>query len=226
MNSEYMNPVGIAVSLLFVFLILGFASYFQKKGIMQEEGSRKFVHIGVGNWWFIAMIFFDNIWYALSVPALFVVLNALSYKARIFKGMEREDRSGGLGTVYYAIALFLLTLHSFSPDSSPWIGAAGIMVMAYGDGMAAVIGSCCGNHPIIIWNKKKSWEGTLAMFLFSLLVLIPILWVSSGLPFQGILIFSLLLAVIAAGLELVSPAGTDNLTVPLIVSALYYIIWI
>ncbi|WP_406242727.1 hypothetical protein ACF3M2_01860 [Tissierella carlieri] len=51
------NITGILVSIIFVFLIIGAASLMKKLNILSNEGSRKFIHIGVSNWWIIAMIF-------------------------------------------------------------------------------------------------------------------------------------------------------------------------
>ena len=46
-----------------------------KLNILANEDSRKFIHVGVANWWIVAMIFFNNNIYASIVPALFVIIN-------------------------------------------------------------------------------------------------------------------------------------------------------
>jgi len=215
------NIAGIAVSLLFVFLIIGLSSFLSKKGILKEEGSRKFVHIGVGNWWFIAMIFFDNIWFAVSIPALFIILNYISYRSTIFKAMEREDNSGGLGTVYYAVSLFLLAAWSFSGSHSPWTGGVGILVMTYGDGFAAVVGRKYGRRVFKVFGQTKSLEGSLVMLVISFIVIFIILGLTLSAGWHILLSAALILALIATLIELVSAFGLDNLTVPLGVSFLF-----
>ena len=48
------NLLGIILSFIYVFIILGLSTLLQKRGL-STEGSRKLVHIGVSNWWLIAM---------------------------------------------------------------------------------------------------------------------------------------------------------------------------
>ena len=71
------NWLGILVSYLAIFLVIITAKLFEKKG---KEASRKFIHIALGNWWLIAMYFFNNIWFAIFPPATFVIINYISYK--------------------------------------------------------------------------------------------------------------------------------------------------
>ena len=52
------NLIGIIVSILYIALIIVSAKAFESAG---KEGSRKFIHIMLSNWWFLAMYFFDNV---------------------------------------------------------------------------------------------------------------------------------------------------------------------
>ena len=113
------NLVGIIVSIIFIGMIIVSAKVFEKAG---KEASRKYIHIMLSNWWVIAMIFFDNMIWAAFVPALFVVINYLSYKNGIIKVMERDSsdkNKESLGTVYYALSLLILvfTLFSFTEEN-------------------------------------------------------------------------------------------------------------
>ena len=113
MQSKMNNWLGILVSYLYIGLIIVGANLFKKRS---KEASRKFIHIMLGNWWFIAMYFFTNVWFVAFVPASFVIINYLSYKKNIIKVMERDEQDG-LGTVYYAISLLILAIISFvSPN--------------------------------------------------------------------------------------------------------------
>ena len=103
--------MGILVSYLYIALVIIGAKAFEKKG---KESSRKFIHIMLGNWWFIAMYYFTNVWFAAFVPATFVIINYLSYKKDIIKVMEREEeKKDGYGTVYYALSLLILIILTF-----------------------------------------------------------------------------------------------------------------
>ncbi|MBU1020823.1 MAG: hypothetical protein KJ847_06360 [Firmicutes bacterium] len=214
------NVWGLVLSYILIFVIIGISTVLQNKKILGEEGARKFIHIGVSNWWILAMIFFKGenaVWFAIIPPITFIVLNYLSYRLNLLKAMERGGK-GNLGTVYFPISLLILVILTFGVLEQPFIGAVGILVMGYGDGLAAVIGTKYGKHKIAF---GKSIEGSLTMFLASFAVAITILLIS-GVPNPYLI--ALGVAVIASIIELVTPKGLDNLSVPLITSLALYIL--
>jgi phytol kinase len=145
---------------------------------------------------------------------MFVFINYISYRKNVFKAMERDGSSRDLGTVYYAISLLILAFVSFA-YKVPYLGGIGILVMGYGDGFAALIGTKFGKHSFKKYGLSKSLEGSITVFVFALLI--------SGI-FFGIyssnlwVIKSLVIAVSATIIELISPNGFDNLSLPLLVS--------
>ena len=212
---------GIIASFIYIFVVIGIATILNKKGKLSKEGSRKCIHILLSNWWFIAMYYFNTPLRAAFMPGIFVVVNYISYKNNIFKAMEREGDNETLGTIYYAISLLILSLITFSDGLSPWIGAAGILVMGYGDGFAAIIGKTYGKHSLTFGSIKKSVEGSFAMFIFSFVILLAILIYTNS---HNALVYAILISVVATLVELFSPNGTDNSLVPLVVSLLYYVL--
>ena len=201
------NWIGIVVSYLAIFLVILIAKIFEKKG---KEASRKFIHIALGNWWLIAMYFFDNIWFAAFVPATFVIINYISYKKDIIKVMERQEKEG-LGTVYYALSLFIITIITFGIVNKPVLGLASIFIMAYGDGLAAVIGKSVKSPKYKIYDTQKSLAGSITMFIISFIIIAIYLNLSTPLWYLKAAISALLLTII----EAVSIKGTDNITVPI-----------
>ncbi|WP_426348115.1 diacylglycerol/polyprenol kinase family protein [Alloiococcus sp. CFN-8] len=215
------NIYGIICSFIFVAAVLGLSTLLSKRGIIRGEGSRKLIHIGVCNWWIIAMVFYDNPFYAALVPAVFIAVNYMSYKKQLIKAMERNGGKKDLGTVYYAVSLFILALLSFGPDGEPYIGAIGILVMGYGDGIAAIIGERLGRIPFGPKKSGKTLEGTIGMFLASFIVVFMIMSIFSDISPLWV---SLAIALYGAVAELYTPNGFDNLTVPLGTAFLYTII--
>ena len=65
------NIIGIVLSYVFIAIIIVAAKFFEKAG---KEASRKFIHIMLSNWWFLAMYFFDNVIWASIVPLSFVII--------------------------------------------------------------------------------------------------------------------------------------------------------
>lgn len=215
------NIFGIIVSIVFIGIIFMAAKLFEKAG---KEASRKFIHIMLSNWWIIAMVFFDNAFSAALLPALFIVINYASYKMDIIKVMERndgEENKDSLGTVYYAISLFILAIITFGPLNNPLVGLCGIAVMGYGDGLAAVIGQSVKSPEYTIGKNKKTFAGSLAMFCVTLIIIAGFLTYNQA---NYIAIKSVLVATAMTIIEAVSIKGTDNLSVPLLTSLLAFLL--
>lgn len=212
------NILGIFLSFIFVFSLIFISSILGKKNLLSNEGTRKFIHIGVSNWWIIAMIYFDSKLYAIIVPTIFIILNYLSYRLNIVKSMERDGSKNDLGTVYFPISLLILVLMTFSSFSHPYIGAIGILVMGYGDGLAAIIGKKYGKIKFHVFGNEKSFAGSLTMFLASFIVTAIILAIYSP---DNLFFISFYIAIFSTLIEAISPFGLDNLTVPILTSIFY-----
>ena len=171
----------------------------------------------LGNWWFIAMYYFTNVWFAAFVPATFVIINYLSYKKDIIKVMEREKQDG-LGTVYYAISLFILVIVSFGIYEVPSLGLIPNLIMAYGDGLAGLLGRMIKSKKYKLSDTKKSVAGSVTMFTISTILIGGYLsfwhtgefWATPHWP-----LVSVLMGFVITAIEAISAKGTDNITVPL-----------
>lgn len=209
------NVFGIIVSIVFIGIIFVAANLFEKAG---KEASRKFIHIMLSNWWIIAMVFFDNVFSAALLPALFIVINYASYKMDLIKVMERdegEENKDSLGTVYYAISLFILVIITFGVLKNPLVGLCGIAVMGYGDGLAAVIGQAIKSPEYVIGKNKKTLAGSATMFFVTLIIIAGFLTFNQA---DYVAIKSILIALLMTVIEAVSIKGTDNISVPLLTS--------
>jgi phytol kinase len=202
-------------------LVIGISGFFSKAC---KEASRKFIHIMLANWWIIAMIFFDNIWIAGILPALFIIINYASYKFDIIKSMERDDDSGEektLGTVFYAISLLIVVMLCFGFFKNTIIGLVGILVMGYGDGFAAIAGKSIKSKEFSILGGKKSLAGCSTMFIISLII------ISCALAYFNVqfwYIKSIIIALVATIFEAISVKGTDNLTVPILTTLMVWMV--
>lgn len=209
-----MNWLGLLVSFTYIALVIVSAKIFEKKG---KELSRKFIHIMLGNWWIIAMFFFDNVWFAAFGPAVFVIVNYLSYKKDLIKVMEREQQDG-FGTVYYALSLLILAIVSFGIFKNPVLGLIPTLVMAYGDGLAAIIGKKTKSKRYKLSDTKKSFAGSLTMFLIALVFIGGYLWYTNTTVFWTSThwpLISIMMALCITAVEAVSGKGIDNISVPI-----------
>lgn len=209
-----MNWLGILISYIYIALVIVGAKIFEKKG---KEASRKFIHIMLGNWWFIAMFFFTNVCFAIFVPLTFVIINYLSYKYNIIKVMERDEQDG-LGTVYYAVTLLILAIVSFGIFKNPILGLVPNLIMAYGDGLAAIIGKNAKSKRYKLGDSKKSFAGSLTFFVIATILIggylmymkQEIFWQSAHWS-----LVSIMSAFFITAIEAISSKGTDNITVPI-----------
>lgn len=209
------NLVGIIVSIVYIVLVFILSKFMTKRG---EEASRKFIHILVSNVWIIYCLFIDVLWIASILPIAFVIINTLSYKFKIFKTMEREQNDG-FGTIYYAISILLVTIFSYL-QSNPMIGTAGMLIMGYGDGFAAVVGKKIKSKEYKILGTTKTIAGSATMFIFSLLISCIVFCIMG---MEYFILKAFITAVIATVLEAISVKGLDNISVPIMVTVLTYL---
>lgn len=195
--------------------------------------TRKIVHIGAGMWVWGTLALFDSR-LGLIPFATFIVLNYLFYRYQIFKAMDTTDSTPG--TVYFAISITILLTLLWRPDGPvdrvP-IAIAATMAMTWGDGVASIVGQFVGKRHYHVLGHQRSWEGTVAMALFSFAsILVTFLILpksalspaSTTLSVGQALLLSLAGTAIATAAEGLSPAGTDNLTVPLLTGAALFLL--
>ena len=165
------------------------------------------------------------------MAAPFILLTFLVSKFSPIKSLSRklpdltDVTTGGheFGLVLYAISYTILALF-FS--TQPYIIAAGILPMAYGDAAASLVGQKIGRHQYSIFSKK-SIEGSIAMFAVCFLVLLASLLFFSYLypiSLYNLIIASLGCASVATVCEALSPSGLDNLTVPFFSAAVFILL--
>ena len=207
------NVIGLIVASIYILVIFLTSKLFKKKG---KEVTRKYIHIMLSNIWFISLAFFDNFIIAAILPMLFVIINSLSYKYNLIKIMEREDKKEGIGTVYYAISLTILSLVTFYINK-PILALPGILIMGYGDGLAAVVGQSIKSKSFNIFGSTKSIAGSTTMFIVSLIISV-LIFAFIGVDY--LIAKSILIAFIATILEAISVKGLDNITVPLIITVI------
>lgn len=214
--------LGVSLTIALPFGVLGLAAVVQKLG-GSAEFSRKIVHILLSNWILLAIAVYRNEWTASILPAVFIPLNYLSYRKGLFSAIER-DEDNTPGTIWYAVSLFLLCFASYSLDM-PWLAACGMLAMGYGDGLGALIGKQWGKSKFPGLYSKKSLEGLFSVMIFSgLSVGIICAVYAPDIAPNFALYAALSCAVPAAALELFTPRGLDNLSLPLGVALIVFLI--
>jgi phytol kinase len=211
----WLQIASAAIWVLLILLIAGVVNRFAGK----PEIVRKIVHIGTGNVILIAWWLDIPASVGITASILASAITLLSYRLPILPGINSVGRQS-LGTFFYSVSFGILVAW-FWYLQQPQYAALGILVMTWGDGLAALIGQRFGKHKYKVFGTEKSWEGSLTMMLVSYVVSSLILVETQGNSWQTWAI-SLMVAFIATGLEAISFLGIDNLTVPLGSAALAF----
>ncbi len=172
--------------------------------------TRKIVHILVGFEW---VILYHTLGVGINFVAvclIFTVLLVITYKKSLMP-MISSDSDNAPGTVYYGISMTAMAIASLFVENFVFAFGIAVFCTSIGDGLAGVIGSSIkSNNPKIY--KNKTLFGTLCAFLFSSLsayVFSFVYGLGLGVP------YALLIGAFAAGLELITDFGLDNVTLPL-----------
>jgi len=182
----------------------------------QREWSRKVVHIGSGPVVLIAWALGIDRLIAVPAAAAVTLLAALNHRVRVLPAIEDVERHS-YGTIAYGASITLL-LWIWWPEHRAAV-AAGVLVMALGDGLAGLLGPLIPSPSWSVLGQRRSLVGTGTMALATITVLVTLAANTGGgtgsLPAIGAI------TVIAVLLEQFASGGIDNLTVPIAVAGLW-----
>ncbi|MGD9899815.1 MAG: diacylglycerol/polyprenol kinase family protein [Calditrichaceae bacterium] len=226
--------LGLVLTYASVFLVLISVEKFRKKFNWPQYLTRKIVHIAGGMWIWVILYFFDH-WYMGLIPfGSFIVLNYIFHKKHTFKSID--DKGSTPGTIYFSFSITLLLLLFWrtdgSPDRAP-IAVAAIMAMTWGDALACLIGERWGTRRLKVFGNGFTFEGSMAMFVFSFISMTLTLAFLSNSTLSSLsppmnltqaAVHAFIAATVALTAEMLSSGGTDNLTVPLLTGLTLWIL--
>lgn len=224
---SHRDVIGLVLSYLYAFGLLAAAEGIRKWRGWPQDFTRKCVHIGAGLWVWALLLLFEHWYYGLIPFGTFIVLNYFFYRQQTFKAIDARDSSPG--TVYFAASITILLALCWrtggAVDRAP-IAVAAIMAMTLGDALAAIVGQAWGRRPYrLVPGTSRTLLGSATMAVVSLAAVAltlaflpgsPLSPHSLPLPPGTVLARALAAALVATAAEAISPAGTDNLTVPLL----------
>ncbi|MCS7011052.1 MAG: phosphatidate cytidylyltransferase [Anaerolineales bacterium] len=224
-----MNPfLALLITLLVALFELRSLDFAAHRGWIDSRLSRKLIHILTGPLFVLCWLLFpDDVWYARYLAALVPLLFTVQF-ALIGLGLIRDDasvkamsRSGDRreilrGPLFYGIVFVVMTIVYWK--TSP-IGITALMLMCGGDGLADVLGRSLKSAPLP-WSKRKTWFGSLGMFLggWALSAFILAVFTAAGVfpaPFSVYLMPITLLALVGTLVESLPLEDIDNVTVTL-----------
>ena len=208
--------IGFILAAIGTAAILFIGEILWQDKLIKGENARKFIHIGVATYaafW----PFFVCRWWIAGLSALFVLVLLACKKIKIFNSIKGAKRAT-YGEVCYALSIGILAL-VFQDN---YIYMIAMLHMALADGFAAVVGVHLAKEArnFYFHGSKKSWAGTATFVAISFILNLGYWMLAYGVsPNASIIgfspiIYSLLSAIILAGVEIAAPKGTDNIYVP------------
>jgi dolichol kinase len=218
-----MNGMLLAAAGTAAILIVG--ELLWQKRILKGEFARKFVHILAATYAAFWPLFMSRENIAL-LSLIFIAALIIVKQLNIFKSI-RSIKRVTYGEVWYALSISLMAF--LFKDN--FIYAIAVLHMALADGFAAVVGVGLAKKArnFTFMGYKKSVYGSLTFASISF-VLNMIYWVAyMHYPMYGTgiivvpILYSALSACVLAGVEIMSPKGTDNVIVPLLAGSLLWV---
>lgn len=222
-----LNPwLGIAAVLVVFAAMYGLLAVARR--YVSGELSRKGLHIGMGLVSTALPWVFDRAWPVLllagaSAVAMAVVKFWGPARRRIGHVLVEVDRPS-LGEVYYPVSVGLLFVLARAadipqvPHAQKLLFCIPMLILAFGDALAAIIGITYGRHPYTAAEGQKSAEGSIAFFAVAFLAtLVPLLLATNDrqVSRDAVLLISITIAFLVMLLEGVAWRGLDNLLVPM-----------
>lgn len=189
---------------------------------------RKLLHI-VAFTSIFPLVFCTEIWWIavlVEIVFLIVIIIALHYGEQFsfYKSLLVEKENHEVITSFimlFGLMTILMAVYwgAFGAEHK-YIAVAAIMAWGPGDAAAAIVGKNWGRHKLTGKHIEgvKSVEGTLAMGLTSFVCTFGILLSVSGIGLVAALVLSLIIAPVAALVELNTKHGLDTVTVPIAAS--------
>jgi len=208
--------IGVGLVLVWLIALALLALAVRGRWPARREWSRKLVHIGAGAVVLIAW------WAGIARPLALVasgvvtVIAALNHRYRLLPAVEDVDRRS-YGTIAYG-ASFTLLFALWWP-ARPDAVAAGVLVMACGDGLAGLVGSAVASPSWQVLGERRSLAGTATMAAAALVVLAALAALPASQPPPVAALA--LIALAATAIEQMPLFGIDNLSVPLAVAWLW-----
>ena len=194
--------------LFYIFIVFLISIIFKNFHPKNKELLRKIIHIGIGPLIPFAKFLDIDQNTALYFTGFVSLLTFINYKFQLFPTIEDVERKS-YGTLFYCLSLFILIYFYWDKDPSSLI--AGFFIMTFGDGLAGLIGKNFQSKSWLFLNQKKSFYGTVTMFITSLIVVCGL----SYLQKYSLNINFFTIAFISTVLEQFSVFGIDNFIVPI-----------
>ncbi len=247
--------IALVITFVLVLVLFRVNDILRNRKTIPHYVARKVFHTFFGPVFIICWILFSSGPYSRYIAAIVPLIFAMLFVAVGSGFMKNDDfvqflaRSGKsrellFGNLLYCLVMVWVSIacwfvpfdkftgvpyfHLFIPTAILIFGP-----MAGGDGLADMVGQKWGKHKFKVFSDK-SVEGTLAMFIFSVLftyAILGIYWLvfnplyPAAYSLLNILIPVLAVSLVATIVEAISPRNIDNLLVPVSIFLMLGVFW-
>lgn len=201
--------------------VVGIAEYLRRCKRIDNETARKIIHIAhaltVSIW-----PFFISYTLIIGAEILFIVIVLMARKFHKLEALRSVKRQSW-GEIFFALGIIALAILS----TPPLIFLAAILHLGIADGVAALVGQRLKSKVYYVFGQRKTVAGT-AAFVLTALAIIATLAIFTDMAFtiKSYVLGLLFIPLAAALAENLSPYGSDNLTIPLVIPGLFIMLGI
>lgn len=220
---EFWKLMGIYLGFIIVFAAVLIALRFLIR--IPDYVFRKLLHtvaftsvlplaLGTEIWWIAVLV--EMVFLVVVILALHF-FERFSFYSALFVEKGKHEVITSFILLFGMITAMLAVFWGGFGDNYAFIAVAALMAWGPGDAAAAIIGHKYGKHHLSSkWIEGvKSVEGTIAMGVTSFICTFATLYFLSGFSLVQILDISLIIAPVAAFVELYTKHGLDTITVPI-----------
>lgn len=205
-----------------VFLLLfASAEFLYRRMGFKAEVTRKYVHISTG---LLTMLFpvliGDQLLVLLLCGSFFLIL-LLSMSINILPSINAVDRKTW-GSLAYPVIVYLCFLVYMQQELLMYFYIP-ILILALCDPIATIVGKNWPAGRFTIFAQTKTFSGSVAFFMASLLTSFLLLISLSELSVFHVIILSLSLATATTFVEAISLNGLDNITIPAVALSVLFL---
>ena len=202
----YVALLGIGVV---VVLVLG--EILRRRTKMNQEMTRKFVHIFAGLAALPMPFIFSSHWPVLMLTGSFLLIIIITSRQKVLQSVHGVERKSA-GAYLYPMSIYLLFLLA---GDRPLFFIIPILVLLFSDSLAAVIGKTYGLIHYRVGEGQRSLEGSLVFFIVAFFLMHTLILLSNSTGRVESLLIAFILATLITGFEAISGSGWDNFYIPI-----------
>ncbi|MFZ5553347.1 MAG: phosphatidate cytidylyltransferase [Bacteroidota bacterium] len=204
-----------------VIFILGELFFHYLK--IKTELTRKFVHVSSGLLTLAFPLLLENHWQALFLCSSFALLLFISIRYNFLKSINKVGRTTW-GSFLFPASVYIC-FHSWLYTGSLLYFYAPMLVLAISDPLAALCGKKWPAGKYTVFHETKTLTGSAAFFISAFLIILLLMRsFTPDITFLKLISFSIILSFFSTVAEALSQKGTDNLSIPLTLLLLLFVL--